>query len=74
MRWIVTVRRDAAREEIAALIRDAGATIVEAEEVVPLDGDEVALPVEGPADLPRRLRRDHIILGVFPSSEMELYR
>lgn len=74
MRWIVTVSRSVPMDRLVGLVESAGGRLLPAEEAVPLDGDDLAIEVEGPADFSRRLSRDGVILGVYPSSTMELYR
>jgi len=72
MRWIVTYDSSIGSERINELLRSAGATKDAGSEAVPVDR-ELALEVEGPPDLPQRLRRNKEIKKVYPSSEMTLY-
>jgi hypothetical protein len=78
MRWLVTTPADAdlaqLREELAAAgakLDDEAGVPIEA----PLGGEapEAVVSVEGPADLPERLRDSATALEVFPDSEQELF-
>ena len=72
MRWIVTVDATVDLQRIDALLKSAGATQDAGSEAIPVD-HELALEVEGPRDLPQRLRPNKEIKEVYPSSPMTAY-
>jgi hypothetical protein len=71
MEWLVNVKLDADLEKLKALLAKHGA--VRQGQPIPLGEDELALEVNGPDDLPKRLRRSSAVVGVFPNSKPELY-
>jgi hypothetical protein len=79
VRWLVTTPAGTDLEQLREQLSAAGAR-VEDEPGVPVDaplggGDapETVVAVEGPRDLPDRLRDSPTALEVFPDSEQELF-
>jgi hypothetical protein len=71
MKWLVTVRGDASLPEVSKHLRDLGAD-VDIDAAVPMSDNEVAIPVDGPKELPRLARGDKLILGVWENSDISL--
>lgn len=72
MEWLVNVKLDANLEKLNALLIKHGA-VRHAGQPVPLGDDGLTLEVNGPDDLPKRLRRSSAVVGVFPNSKPELF-
>jgi hypothetical protein len=71
VRWLVTAAAGTEPAQVAAAVEPLGGSLVEGAPAVPLD-DELAFSVEGPPDLPERLREHATcILGAYPDSEVE---
>lgn len=71
MEWLVNVKVDADLDKLKVLLAKHGA--VGQGQPVPLGEDELALEVNGPEDLPKRLRRSRAVVGVFPNSRPEVF-
>jgi hypothetical protein len=72
MKWLVTVRDGEELAQVSERLHDLGCDPVDDGTPVPLSGDEVAISVEGPADLPRIVQDDDSITGVFNNSDIVL--
>jgi hypothetical protein len=72
VRWLVTTPAGTDLAKLREELSAAGAKL-EDEPEVPLEGGETVVPVEGPHDLPERLRDSATALEVFPDSEQELF-
>lgn len=72
MKWLVTVSDDADLSSVGERLRDLGCDSVDVEAPVPLSGHEVSITVEGPAELPKLVKGDEAITGVFNNSDIVL--
>jgi hypothetical protein len=72
MKWLVTVRDDEELAQVSQRLHDLGCDPADDETPVPLSGSEVAISVEGPSDLPRIVKDDDAITGVFNNSDIVL--
>ena len=73
MRWLVLCSAKAAPGEVQALLGAASARIVPGAEWIPMNGQEMTIEVEGPADLPARIEGQAGIMAVYPSNEPTAY-
>jgi hypothetical protein len=75
MKWLVTTAAGADLARLGEELAAAGGTLAEGEPIPLGDGGahDLAVPAEGPADLPQRLRDSETVLDVYPDSELELY-
>lgn len=72
MKWILTLEASTQRGDLREALEKAGSTLDEDTPMIPVEHD-TTVEVEGPADLPRRLRNVPGIKAVHPSSDLTLY-
>lgn len=72
MKWLVTVRGGDSLSTVNERLHDLNCEIADDSTLVPLSGDEVTISVDGPKDLPKLLKDDELITGVFKSSDIFL--
>jgi hypothetical protein len=72
MKWLLTLSAETDDSRIRQILCSAGSTLDANASRIPIDGD-VVVEVEGPEDLPSKLRSIPEIKAVHPSSEMTLY-
>lgn len=72
MKWLVTVRDGKELAQVSERLHDLGCDPVDDSAPVPLSGNEVAISVEGPNDLPKIVKDDDAITGVFNNSDIVL--
>lgn len=74
MRWLVVIDRTLLMPAaLEAVLAKACAHAAPSTDPVPLSDGETSIEVEGPEDLPNRLRSNRAIKGVYPSSDYTLY-
>ncbi|HET6518287.1 MAG TPA: hypothetical protein VFG47_00495 [Geminicoccaceae bacterium] len=71
MRWLVTSKKAVDRGRLEAELRACGCIIENEQPPVPLDLEEEAVEVDGPADLPERVRDSETVDAVRPSSRAD---
>jgi hypothetical protein len=71
MNWLVTVNKDANLDEVRQHLDNAGCSDFDIAGAVP-SGDELAIPVTGPNDLPKRVADDALIAGVWRNTDVVL--
>jgi hypothetical protein len=71
-RWLITTSRD---EDLVKLRKDVEASggALSDEPPTPLDPDEQAVEVEGPDDLPEKLKSHPAVRKMSPDSDLELF-
>jgi hypothetical protein len=73
VRWLLTVRANVEREQLATSVEAAGGSLRD-DPPIPLDNNELVFFADGPRDLPRRLaEHDAPVAKVSPDSDLELY-
>ncbi len=77
MRWLVTTVAGTPISRVREAVAVAGGRL-DHDDAIPLAGGdggagELVLEVEGPGDLPERLRESPEVLDVYPDSEIELF-
>jgi hypothetical protein len=72
MKWILTLESGTQTERVRQLLEQAGSSLQAHAAMIPVDGD-VAVEVEGPADLPKRIENQPEVKAVHPSSDLTLY-
>lgn len=73
MKWLVLCSAKAAPGEVQALLGAANARALPGADWIPMDGQEMTIEVEGPADLPARIEGRAGIKAVYPSNEPTSY-
>ncbi len=73
MKWLLTVREGTNRSRLREVLAPSGATVAEDAPMIPMDDGDVVIEVEGPADLPLKIKDAPEVKDVHPSSEMTLY-
>lgn len=73
MQWIVTLAPGVEPRRVEAVLDAHRGQRAEGTPLVPLEGGETSLIVEGDRSLADRLREVEGVTGVFPSSEMTPY-
>jgi hypothetical protein len=73
MKWLITIKEHTSKSRLRELLRPSGSTLVEDVPMVPMEDGDVVVEVEGPADLPQRIKAAPEVKAVHPSSEMVLY-
>jgi hypothetical protein len=66
-KWLVTLLNES---DLAAINFDKYGSSV-CSSPMPM-GDEIVVSVEGPADLPLKLKNEPLVIAVYPNSNMEL--
>jgi len=72
-RWLITMSRDHQDLELLRNAVEAGGGAVSDSLPIPLDRDEQVVEVEGPDDLPEKLKRHPAVRKMSPDSEVELF-
>jgi hypothetical protein len=73
MKWLVVVDSKLVQSMLQKLLSQASAHAVPFSDPVPLSEGETSIEVDGPEDLPSRLKACREIKGVYPSSDYTLY-
>jgi len=73
MKWLITTRTGADLDRLTARLAAWGCAVDRSQAPIPLAPDEQVIEVDGPRDLPQRVRDDPQIVQVSPSSELTLY-
>lgn len=73
MKWLVVVDSKLVQSMLQKLLKKASAQAVPFSDPVPLSEAETSIEVDGPEDLPNRLKSYREIKGVYPSSDYTLY-
>lgn len=73
MKWLLTVSKDMSKARLREVLEPSGVTISDSVAMIPMDDGDVVVEVEGPADLPQRVKGTPGVKEVHPSSEMTLY-
>jgi hypothetical protein len=71
--WLITTRTSTDLVTLGQRLAALGCRVANASNPIPLDQGQQTLEVEGPEDLPARLRGDPDVIGVYPNSEQQLY-
>jgi hypothetical protein len=69
----VVVGGKPATDRMPELLRAAAAKVADGAEWIPMGEDEWTIEVDGPDDLPARLKGAEGVMDVYPSSEMSYY-
>jgi hypothetical protein len=73
MKWLLTVNERMSRSRLREVLASHGATVDEDVPMIPMDDGDVVVEVDGPPDLPLRIKGAPEVKDVHPSSEMTLY-
>jgi hypothetical protein len=71
-RWLITTLHDEDLDKLRQDVEAKGGTVSHIPPV-PLDRGEQAVEVEGPDDLPDKLKSHPAVLKISPDSDLELY-
>jgi hypothetical protein len=72
MKWILTLASGTKSARVKQLLEAIGSSFDPDTPMIPVDGD-MTLEVEGPSDLPKRIKDKPEVKAIHPSSELTLY-